>query len=82
MGKILYDYHLQKHYTADCQSLELMISKYFQDAQKAKQLLPHLKRGNRIEALVEFVASGSRLRVFIPKESCLVTFLLAGNKLI
>lgn len=59
-----------------------MISKYFQDAQKAKQLLPHLKRGNRIEALVEFVASGSRLRVFIPKESCLVTFLLAGKKLI
>ncbi|XP_046665431.1 staphylococcal nuclease domain-containing protein 1 [Homalodisca vitripennis] len=54
------------------------INDYSGDAQKAKQLLPHLKRGNRIEALVEFVASGSRLRVFIPKESCLVTFLLAG----
>jgi len=54
------------------------INDYSGDAQKAKQLLPHLKRGNKIEALVEFVASGSRLRVFIPKESCLVTFLLAG----
>jgi staphylococcal nuclease domain-containing protein 1 len=28
--------------------------------------------------VVEFVASGSRLRLYIDKESCLVTFLLAG----
>jgi len=54
------------------------INDYSGDAQKAKQLLPHLRRGHRIEALVEFVASGSRLRLFIPKESCLITFLLAG----
>ncbi|XP_054275181.1 staphylococcal nuclease domain-containing protein 1-like [Macrosteles quadrilineatus] len=54
------------------------INDYSGDAQKAKQLLPHLRRGNRIESLVEFVASGSRLRLFIPKESCLITFLLAG----
>ena len=28
--------------------------------------------------MVEFVASGSRLRLYIPRETCLVTFLLAG----
>lgn len=28
--------------------------------------------------MVEFVASGSRLRLYIAKETCLVTFLLAG----
>jgi staphylococcal nuclease domain-containing protein 1 len=42
------------------------------------QYLPSWQRALRTEALVEFVASGSRFRMFIPKESCLVTFLLAG----
>jgi staphylococcal nuclease domain-containing protein 1 len=28
--------------------------------------------------VVEFVASGSRLRLYVAKETCLVTFLLAG----
>ena len=40
--------------------------------------LPSWQRALRTEALVEFVASGSRLRLYCPKESCLVTFLLAG----
>lgn len=42
------------------------------------QYLPSWQRALRTEAIVEFVASGSRFRLFIPKESCLVTFLLAG----
>lgn len=42
------------------------------------QYLPSWQRALRTDALVEFVASGSRFRLFIPKESCLVTFLLAG----
>lgn len=42
------------------------------------QYLPSWQRALRTEAVVEFVASGSRFRLFIPKESCLVTFLLAG----
>lgn len=42
------------------------------------QYLPSWQRALRTEAQVEFVASGSRFRLFIPKESCLVTFLLAG----
>lgn len=42
------------------------------------QYLPSWQRALRTDALVEFVASGSRFRLFIPKESCLVTFLLGG----
>lgn len=45
---------------------------------KAKQFLPFLQRAGRSDATVEYVASGSRLRLYIPKETCLVTFLLAG----
>ncbi|XP_055606182.1 staphylococcal nuclease domain-containing protein 1 [Uranotaenia lowii] len=42
------------------------------------QYLPSWQRALRTEAVVEFVASGSRFRIFCPKDSCLVTFLLAG----
>lgn len=42
------------------------------------QYLPSWQRALRIEAIVEFIASGSRFRVFLPKDSCLTTFLLAG----
>ncbi|KAK7063179.1 nuclease domain-containing protein [Halocaridina rubra] len=48
------------------------------DVAKAKNFLPFLQRAGRTEAIVEFVASGSRLRLFIPKETCLITFLLGG----
>ena len=49
-----------------------------QDVQKAKQFLPFLQRAGKTEALVEFVASGSRLRLYVPKETCLITLLLSG----
>lgn len=48
------------------------------DVPKAKQFLPFLQRAGRSEALVEFVASGSRVRLFIPRETCLITFLISG----
>ncbi|XP_067676667.1 staphylococcal nuclease domain-containing protein 1-like [Haliotis asinina] len=48
------------------------------DVTKAKQFLPFLQRAGRSEAVVEFVASGSRLRLYIPRETCLVTFLISG----
>jgi len=51
---------------------------YAKDVQKAKQFLPFLQRAGKTEALVEFVASGSRLRLYIPKETCLITLLLSG----
>lgn len=48
------------------------------DYAKAKQFLPFLQRAGRSEGVVEYVSSGSRLRIYIPKETCLITFLLAG----
>uniref|UniRef100_A0A915CT61 Staphylococcal nuclease domain-containing protein 1 n=1 Tax=Ditylenchus dipsaci TaxID=166011 RepID=A0A915CT61_9BILA len=48
------------------------------DAQRSKQFLPYLQRSSRPEGIVEFVSSGSRMRVYVPKETCLITFLLAG----
>jgi len=48
------------------------------DIAKAKQFLPFLQRAGRTQGIAEFVASGSRLRIYIPKETCLITFLLSG----
>ncbi|KAK2712557.1 staphylococcal nuclease domain-containing protein 1-like [Artemia franciscana] len=48
------------------------------DPGKAKQFLPFLQRAGKTEAVVEFVASGSRVRLYIPKETCQITFLLNG----
>ena len=48
------------------------------DVNKAKQFLPFLQRAGRSEGIVEFIASGSRLRLYLPKETCLVTFLISG----
>ncbi|XP_068621678.1 staphylococcal nuclease domain-containing protein 1 [Battus philenor] len=48
------------------------------DPAKARKFFPFLKRAQKTEATVEFVASGSRMRLYITKESVLVTFLLAG----
>jgi len=48
------------------------------DVNKSKQFLPFLQRAGRMQAVVEFIASGSRFRVYIPRETCVITFLLAG----
>ncbi|XP_019633158.1 PREDICTED: staphylococcal nuclease domain-containing protein 1-like [Branchiostoma belcheri] len=48
------------------------------DTNKARQFLPFLQRAGRSDAIVEFTASGSRVRLYLPKETCLITFLLAG----
>ena len=45
---------------------------------KAKQFLPFLQRAGKIDALVEFVSSGSRFKLYLPKETCIITFLLSG----
>ncbi|CAK9298605.1 unnamed protein product [Gordionus sp. m RMFG-2023] len=44
----------------------------------AKTLWPGLARAGPREAVVEYVASGARVRLYLTKESWLVTFLLAG----
>uniref|UniRef100_A0A646QDV8 Staphylococcal nuclease domain-containing protein 1 n=1 Tax=Hemiscolopendra marginata TaxID=943146 RepID=A0A646QDV8_9MYRI len=48
------------------------------DYTTAKQFFPFLQRAGRSDGVVEYVASGSRLRLYIPRETCLITFLLAG----
>ena len=48
------------------------------DANKAKQFLPSLQRGGKLDAIVEFVSSGSRFRLYLPKDTCLITFVLSG----
>jgi staphylococcal nuclease domain-containing protein 1 len=48
------------------------------DLAKSKQFLPFLQRAGKVQGIVEFVASGSRLRIYIPKETVLITFLLSG----
>lgn len=48
------------------------------DAGRAKLELASMQRAQRIDAIVEFVASGSRLRCYIPKSNSLCTFLLGG----
>ncbi|MCP9261391.1 Tudor staphylococcal nuclease [Dirofilaria immitis] len=48
------------------------------DAQRSKQFLPYLQRSARSEAIVEFIVSGSRVRLYVPKETCLITFLFSG----
>ncbi|CAH1119897.1 unnamed protein product [Phaedon cochleariae] len=48
------------------------------DSGRAKLELSSFQRAQRIDAIVEFVASGSRLRLYIPKSNSLCTFLLGG----
>ncbi|XP_005100071.2 staphylococcal nuclease domain-containing protein 1 [Aplysia californica] len=48
------------------------------DVAKSKQFLPFLQRAGKSEAIVEFIASGSRLRLYLPRETCLITFLISG----
>lgn len=46
--------------------------------QKCKTFFPSLQRAGKLTGIVEFVASGSRFRVYIPRETCVLTFLLGG----
>ncbi|KAK6540754.1 hypothetical protein TWF694_008145 [Orbilia ellipsospora] len=46
--------------------------------QKAKAHLSFLSRQRRIPAVVDFIASGSRFKLLIPKEGVRLTFVLSG----
>ncbi|CAO3596818.1 unnamed protein product [Absidia cylindrospora] len=45
---------------------------------KARQFLTSLKRNQRQNAVVDHVANGSRLFLWVPKENCRLSFVLAG----
>ncbi|KAI8078174.1 uncharacterized protein B0P05DRAFT_604058 [Gilbertella persicaria] len=49
-----------------------------ENAAKSRQFLTFLKRSGKIPAVVEFVANGSRLFVWVPKENCRLSFVLSG----
>ncbi|KAL5238927.1 hypothetical protein ACI65C_006337 [Semiaphis heraclei] len=48
------------------------------ESTRAKALFPSLQRCPRFEALVEYVVSSSKIRLYVQKEYSLITFLLAG----
>uniref|UniRef100_M4C3N0 Uncharacterized protein n=1 Tax=Hyaloperonospora arabidopsidis (strain Emoy2) TaxID=559515 RepID=M4C3N0_HYAAE len=50
------------------------------DATKAKQFLPFLTRERSLRAVVEHVYSATRMKLFVPKENCLINFMIAGVK--
>lgn len=39
------------------------------------------QRLGKFHGVVEYVSSGSRLKVFVPKETCMITVVLAGQSL-
>ena len=50
------------------------------NAKKARTFLSFFKRAGRISAIVEHVISGSKLILYVPKDSCKLVFGLAGVK--
>ncbi|KAI8382321.1 hypothetical protein BD560DRAFT_346615 [Blakeslea trispora] len=49
-----------------------------ESAAKSRQFLTFLKRSGKTSAVVEHVANGSRLFVWVPKENCRLSFVLSG----
>ncbi|MCO5577351.1 hypothetical protein L7F22_031180 [Adiantum nelumboides] len=47
-------------------------------AQRAKQFLPFLQRAKRLPAVVDYVLSGHRYKILIPRETCAIFFSLSG----
>ncbi|KAE9604221.1 putative micrococcal nuclease [Lupinus albus] len=47
-------------------------------AKKAKDFLPFLQRSRKTSAVVEYVLSGHRFKLLIPKETCSIAFSFSG----
>ncbi|XP_062022186.1 ribonuclease TUDOR 1-like [Rosa rugosa] len=47
-------------------------------AKKARDVLPSLQRSRRVSVVVEYVLSGHRFKLYIPKETCSISFSLSG----
>ncbi|CAN4088652.1 unnamed protein product [Withania somnifera] len=47
-------------------------------SKKARDFLPFLQRNRRMSAVVEYVLSGHRFKLFIPKETCSIAFSISG----
>lgn len=51
---------------------------YIQSATKANSFLPSLKRGGKFPVVVDYVASGSRFKLLLPKQDVKITLVLGG----
>ncbi|KAJ3276652.1 hypothetical protein HDV01_004185 [Terramyces sp. JEL0728] len=49
-----------------------------ENATKAKNYLAQLQRGGKLKCVVEYVASGSRFRVYVPPQNLRLTLVLSG----
>ncbi|KAH7296655.1 hypothetical protein KP509_26G032900 [Ceratopteris richardii] len=58
--------------------LSLPASQAQNTAMKAKQFLPFLQRARRLPAIIDYVLSGHRFKLLIPKETCAIAFALSG----
>ncbi|ONK78188.1 uncharacterized protein A4U43_C02F15460 [Asparagus officinalis] len=47
-------------------------------AKKARDFLPFLQKSRRLPAMVEYVLSGHRFKLLIPKETCSIAFAFSG----
>ncbi|CAM6104246.1 unnamed protein product [Calypogeia fissa] len=47
-------------------------------ASKARHFLPFLQKSRRLPAIVDYVLSGHRFKLLIPKETCAIAFSLSG----
>ncbi|GMF26517.1 unnamed protein product [Phytophthora lilii] len=68
------------HSTKEPPATERRVTDLCFDATKAKQFLPFLTRERSTRAVVEHVYSATRVKLFVPKENCLLNFVVAGIK--
>ncbi|KAJ3053433.1 hypothetical protein HK097_004281 [Rhizophlyctis rosea] len=48
------------------------------NAGRAKQFLPYFQRAGTVPGVVDYVAGGSRFRVYVPSQNCALTLVLGG----
>ncbi|WVZ75211.1 hypothetical protein U9M48_023292 [Paspalum notatum var. saurae] len=74
------DYEERSHYFDALSAAESRAEKAKKgvSSKKAKDFLPFLQRNRRHSAIVEYVFSGHRFKLTIPKETCSIAFSLSG----
>ncbi|KAL4085983.1 hypothetical protein PRIC1_014607 [Phytophthora ramorum] len=68
------------HSTKEAPATERRVTDLCFDSTKAKQFLPFLTRERSTRAVVEHVYSATRVKLFVPKENCILNFVVAGIK--
>ncbi|CEG35517.1 staphylococcal nuclease domain-containing protein 1-like isoform x1 [Plasmopara halstedii] len=68
------------HSTKEPPTTERRVTDLCFDSTKAKQFLPFLTRERSTRAVVEHVYSATRVKLYVPKENCLINFVVAGIK--